>query len=156
VLDVGCGSGRVAELLLKAGASEYVGIDFSAPMLEMAAHRLQRYGPKVTLVEGDFLQASFERTFDVVVAVGLFDYIAEPHPFARKMYEVSSGTVIASFPKWTWLKGPLRKFRYEVVNTCPIFNFTQQELQVLFETAGFTTVHIDPFTTGGFLVTARH
>ena len=46
VLDVGCGSGRVGERTLEAGASHYVGIDFSAPMLELALERLDRFGDK--------------------------------------------------------------------------------------------------------------
>ena len=56
VLDVGCGPGRVAEAVIEAGASRYVGIDFSAEMLELARRRLDgREG--VELVKGDFLDA---------------------------------------------------------------------------------------------------
>src|ERR1700754_3973140 len=44
VLDVGCGYGRVAEPILEGGASEYVGVDFSEPMLDLAADRLERFG----------------------------------------------------------------------------------------------------------------
>ena len=40
VLDVGCGSGRVGELALEQGVGEYVGIDFSEPMLALAEERL--------------------------------------------------------------------------------------------------------------------
>src|SRR5690348_18127383 len=36
VLDVGCGSGRIGEFVLEAGAAHYVGVDFSAPMIELA------------------------------------------------------------------------------------------------------------------------
>ena len=31
VLDVGCGSGRIGEFVLEAGAAQYVGIDFAEP-----------------------------------------------------------------------------------------------------------------------------
>ncbi len=37
MLDVGCGSGRIGEFVLEAGASHYVGVDFSEPMIELAA-----------------------------------------------------------------------------------------------------------------------
>ena len=40
VLDVGCGSGRIGEFLLEAGAGSYVGNDFSRPMLDLARKRL--------------------------------------------------------------------------------------------------------------------
>src|SRR3954470_11255632 len=47
VLDVGCGSGRIAEHVLDAGAAEYVGVDFSEPMLALSADRLARFGDEV-------------------------------------------------------------------------------------------------------------
>src|SRR5256885_3253524 len=43
VLDVGCGSGRVGEQVLEAGAGSYLGIDFAAPMIELAERRLARF-----------------------------------------------------------------------------------------------------------------
>src|SRR5919197_3840508 len=46
VLDVGCGSARVGELALEAGASRYVGVDFSEPMLGLARERLRRFGDR--------------------------------------------------------------------------------------------------------------
>src|SRR5438445_6609013 len=47
VLDVGCGSGRIGEFVLDAGAARYVGIDFSEPMIEMARRRLERFSARV-------------------------------------------------------------------------------------------------------------
>src|SRR5437763_13738430 len=43
VLDVGCGSGRIGEFVLEAGASRYLGIDFSEPMVDLARTRLSRF-----------------------------------------------------------------------------------------------------------------
>lgn len=154
VLDVGCGSGRIGEGVLEAGAGSYVGVDFSAPMLDLARRRLERFGERVTLVEGDFLDAPLGGPFDVVLALGLFDYIPEPHVFARRMYELCSGEVVASFPKWSWLKGPVRKIRYEVVNDCPIFNYTERELRLMFGASGFSRVDVVAATRSGYLVRA--
>src|SRR5579884_102260 len=39
VLDVGCGSGRIGEFALEAGAAGYVGVDFSEPMIALAKDR---------------------------------------------------------------------------------------------------------------------
>src|ERR1700731_592340 len=55
VLDVGCGSGRIGEFVLEAGASRYVGIDFSEPMVALARSRLGRFAERGTLGGGDFL-----------------------------------------------------------------------------------------------------
>jgi SAM-dependent methyltransferase len=154
VLDVGCGSGRVGEGTLEAGAARYVGVDFSGPMLDLARSRLARFGSRATLVHGDFLEAPLEGPFDVILALGLFDYVAEPHAFTRRMYELCSGEVVASFPKWTWLKGPIRKVRYEVVNDCPIFNYTERELRLMFGASGFSRVDVIGATRSGYLVRA--
>src|SRR5579884_486843 len=75
VLDVGCGSGRIGEFALEAGAGSYLGIDFSEPMIELASERLARFGDRVTLITDDFLAASLEDRYDVVLALGLFDYL---------------------------------------------------------------------------------
>ena len=153
MLDVGCGSGRIGELALEAGTSEYVGVDFSQPMLDLAAKRLGRFGDKVKLVQGDFLRAPLEGTFDVVLALGLFDYTDDADRFVRRMREVCSGSVVASFPRWNWLKGPIRKLRYEVINNCPIYDYTQRELRFLFGAAGFERTLIRQGRSG-FLVRA--
>src|SRR5690242_13111094 len=47
VLDVGCGSGRIGEFALEAGAGRYVGVDFAEPMIELAQERLARFGERV-------------------------------------------------------------------------------------------------------------
>ncbi len=60
VLDVGCGSGRIGEFVLEAGASHYVGVDFSEPMIELARARLARFVDRVELLTEDFLKASLE------------------------------------------------------------------------------------------------
>lgn len=155
VLDVGCGSGRVGERVLDAGAARYVGIDFSAPMLALARERLARFGRKVELVEGDFLTEPLEGPLDVVLALGLFDYTPEPERFVARMSELSSGVVVASFPRWTWLKGPIRKFRYEVVNDCPIFDYTVEGVEGLFKDAGFANVETRLSGRSAILAVAR-
>ncbi len=156
VLDVGCGSGRVGELALEQGAGEYVGIDFSEPMLALAEERLGRFGARMRLVRGDFLEEDLEGRFDVVLALGFFDYQAEPERFARRFGELTApgGSVVGSFPRWNWVKGPVRKLRYEVIGDCPIFDYTEPQLRALFTEAGFADVDIQRPGRGGFLVRA--
>jgi|SRR5947208_2671467 len=154
VLDVGCGSGRIGELALEQGADAYIGVDFSEPMVRMAERRLARFGSRAKLLQGDFLEVPLKGPFEVVVGLGLFDYLPEPHRFARRMYELCSGSVAASFPRWNWLKGPVRKIRYEMMNNCPIFDYTERELRFLFGAAGFSRVEVVPRGRTGFLVRA--
>ena len=126
MLDVGCGSGRIGEFVLAAGASHYVGIDFSEPMIGLARDRLQRYEDRAELITDDFLNAGLDGPFDVVLAVGLFDYLPNAQEFSGKMFRLSAAgrlTLVASFPSWSLLKGPIRKVRYEWIGDCPIFNY---------------------------------
>jgi SAM-dependent methyltransferase len=155
VLDVGCGSGRIAEDVLEHGASRYVGVDFSEPMLELAGRRLERFGPRVVLVQGDFLEAPVDGLFDVVLALGLFDYLPEAAPFVARMRELCSGSLVASFPGWNWFKGPIRKARYEVVHRVPIFDYTEPGLRRLLGDGGFSRVEIVRPGKSGYVVRAR-
>lgn len=154
VLDIGCGSARIGEPLLDGGASEYVGVDFSAPMLELARGRLARFGDRATLIESDFAGAEVEGPFDVVLALGFFDYVGEPEPVVRRMAALSSGSAVATFPRWSWVKGPLRHLRYQVVLNVPIYDYTARELRFLFGAAGFARLRVVK-RGSGFLVEAR-
>jgi len=153
VLDVGGGSGRVGELLLEQGASRYVDVDLSDTMLGLARERLDRFGDRVELVQADFLTAPLEGPFDLVLALGYFDYVEDAGRHLRRMRELCRSDVVASFPRWTWTKGPVRRLRYEVINNCPIFNYTERELRFLFGGAGFSRVLIKQGRSG-FLVRA--
>jgi len=154
VLDLGCGSGRVGEEVLEAGAAEYVGVDFSEPMLELARTRLARFGDRARLIEADFMAVPLDGTFDVVLALGVFDYLTDPARLVGKVSALCSGVMVASFPRWSLVKGPLRKLRYEVINNCPVFNYTERELRLMFGAAGFGKVDFLHRGRSGFVVRA--
>jgi SAM-dependent methyltransferase len=156
VLDVGCGSGRIADLVLEAGTDHYVGIDFSEPMLELALARLAHFGGRAELILGDFVQTPIAGPFDVILALGLFDYLPDPYRFTRRMFELCApqGCVVGSFPTWSLIKGPIRKLRYEVIGDCPIFNYTRRELELLFGASGFDRVELLRPGRSGYLLRA--
>ena len=156
VLDVGCGSGRIGEFVLEAGAGHYVGVDFSEPMIDLARSRLDRFADRTQLIADDFLTAPLRGEFDVILAVGLFDYLPEPHTFSRRMFALCApgGCVVGSFPTWSWLKGPIRKVRYEWIGNCPIFNYSRRELELMFGASGFDRVEIQSPGRSGYLVRA--
>ena len=135
--------------MLEHGASAYVGIDFSEPMLDLARERLQRFASQVELVCGVFRDAPIEGPFEVVLGLGMFDYLPDATPFARRMGELCSGVVVASFPGWNWFKGPIRKARYELVNKVPIFDYTEDGVRRMFLSSGFTRVeYVHPGRSG--------
>jgi SAM-dependent methyltransferase len=157
LLDVGCGSGRIGEFVLDAGAGHYVGVDFSEPMIELARSRLARFGDRVELLLDDFLSAQVEGPFEVILGLGLFDYVAEPERFTRRMFSLCApgGRVVGSFPAFSLVKGPIRKVRYEWLGGCPIFNYTRPGLEQLFGASGFAHVEIMAPGRSGFLLRAH-
>jgi SAM-dependent methyltransferase len=157
VLDVGCGSGRIGELALEAGTSRYLGIDFAEPMVELARRRLARFGDRAELIDGDFLEAPIAETFDVVLALGLFDYLPDAERFAGRMFErcAPGGALVGSFPAWSPIKGPVRKVRYEWIGDCPIFNYSRDGLEAMLSGAGFAEIEILSPGRSGYLVRAH-
>jgi SAM-dependent methyltransferase len=154
VLDVGCGSGRIGEFVLEAGAGRYVGVDFAEPMIELATSRLSRFAERVELLSDDFLTAPLTGEFDVVLALGLFDYLPNPAEFLVRMADLtaSGGAVVGSFPAWSMIKGPVRKVRYEWIGDCPIFNYDRHGLPQMLHAAGFSRVEVQSPGRSGFLV----
>ncbi len=132
-------------MLEASGGGKYVGVDFSGPMLELAGRRMQRFGERAQLVSGGFLEVELDGSFDLIAALGLFDYLDRPQDFTDRMAALCSerGAAIASFPRWTPVKGPVRKVRYEWINKCPIFNYTEPQLRDLFTESGFGRVEVE-------------
>jgi SAM-dependent methyltransferase len=153
VLDVGCGPGRVAEAVIEAGAGPYVGIDFSPRMLALARERLDRFA-SVQLVEADFLDTELEGPFEVVLALGLFDYLEEPERAAEWMRARCSSTLLASFTRWDWVKGPIRHFHYELLHRCPIHDYSEPAVEAMLAAAGFSRVELVSRGRRGFFVHA--
>ena len=82
LLDLGCGSGRLASLLTPDTVSDYLGVDLSAAGLARAR--------SLTLPHGNFLQADFERwtpepgRFDVIAFNECLGYAPDPLHTARR------------------------------------------------------------------------
>ena len=79
VLDVGTGTGRMAELF-EPGAETVVALDNSPEMLRLARARLQHLAPgRVELVQGDFAALPFaDASFDTVLFHQVLHYAQSP------------------------------------------------------------------------------
>ncbi|HET8569583.1 MAG TPA: class I SAM-dependent methyltransferase, partial [Candidatus Limnocylindria bacterium] len=66
ILELGCGTGRIAVPLARDG-HDVVGLDRSAAMLERAARRSRTAGVDVRWVEGDMTNFTFDDPFALVV-----------------------------------------------------------------------------------------
>ena len=94
VLDIGCGTGRLAERLITArGVRSVVGCDFSAGMLAHAAERLRPHGTaetaRVALVRGDATRLPFAAaSFDAVVSTEAFHWFPDQDAALRELRRI--------------------------------------------------------------------
>ena len=133
ILEIGCGTGVHTKGFLEAGAASVTGVDFSSEMLKIAAQRLKNYEGKVALTEGDFMTADFDgKTFDVVTALGVFDYVAEPLDFLKKAIDLTKGRFIASFPRSGTLRALIRSVRL-AIKRCPVYFYSEAQLRSMSE-----------------------
>jgi len=153
VLDVGCGSGRNSAVFAQAGARRVVGIDFSDSMIALAREFARRHGveDRCQFILGDFLAQAFAEKFDAVVALGVFDYIGDPPAMLRKMMELSSRRVIASFPARSPVRAPLRRLRY-ALRGCPVYFYTPRGLEEICRRAGLADYRLLPCTSAGWVL----
>jgi ubiquinone/menaquinone biosynthesis C-methylase UbiE len=137
VLDVGCGSARYAIALARAGASRVTGVDVSTSMLDLARQEAARahVEDRCRFIASSFMGFVPEEKFDVVVAMGYFDYLGEPLSDLRKMIEVGRGRVFASFPKRWEFRAPIRKLRFLFSRGFVRF-YSRRQVNELFAGAG--------------------
>jgi SAM-dependent methyltransferase len=131
VLDVGCGSGRFAVRLGEHGW-QVVGLDFAAEMVALAREHAAAAGvsDRCAFLEADFLDWDTEGDFDLGLAIGVFDYVANPIPLLAKLGEVTGGRVVASFPKRWHALVPQRWARLRASN-CPVYFYTRGRVEAL-------------------------
>lgn len=82
VLELGCGTGRLAERLLiehLPATATYLGVDLSETMVALTRQRLARFGERaeVILHDGDDLPTVSEGTIDRVVSTYVLDLLPE-------------------------------------------------------------------------------
>jgi 2-polyprenyl-3-methyl-5-hydroxy-6-metoxy-1,4-benzoquinol methylase len=140
VLDVGCGSGRYELGLVDAGVQRVVGVDFSPTMIKLAnayTERLREHGSDIEFICTDFSDFNRTERFDLVLAMGVFDYIDRPLETLLRMKSFARHSVLISFPSISPWRTPIRKARYRV-KRCPVYFYTPEQIERLGREAGFS------------------
>ena len=139
LLDVGCGSGRFDVALVQDGASRAVGIDFAPKMIEIAEREAEAAGvaDRCRFEVAEFLEYDPKETFDVVLAIGYFDYVKDAEAHLKKMLEHARVRVFASFPKRMEWRVPMRKVRFALTGGFVRF-YSKKEIEDAMARLGLT------------------
>jgi 2-polyprenyl-3-methyl-5-hydroxy-6-metoxy-1,4-benzoquinol methylase len=153
VLDIGCGTGRYSIEFAKRGAARVVGIDFAPAMVSFCENMAQEMdvADRCEFICDDFSTATFGGPFDVVAALGLFDYVPDPETLFRRISGLTRKTFVGSFPKRQWLWSVQRKIRYQWIKKCPIYYYDFDQLTKLVSEAGFPDFEIINMQSGFFV-----
>lgn len=157
VLDIGCGSGHVMKHLVFAAKADHVtGVDFSRSMLRVAREVIATAGvqDKVTFIEGEATKYDFgSERFDVVIALGVFDYVREAQELWNRMVMLSRKLVVASFPGRQFPRSFLRYWRYRL-RGCPVYFYRGGDVRVM--VSGQRDIDVDIIGgQAGYVVVAR-
>jgi SAM-dependent methyltransferase len=144
ICDIGCGSGRFVSALAGRGAAHVTGIDVAPKMLRLARDLTARegVGDCCDFVLGDILDLEIERSYDLTIAIGFWDYIPDPSERVWKIRRITRGKFLSAWPrKWTW-RAPIRKVRLGLLG-CPVYFFTRESVRRYLESTGFRVARVD-------------
>ena len=142
VVDIGCGSGPYLVEALRREAKSVTGVDPAPGMIALAQKRLvdQGQSARATLMTG-FFPAVDVPVHDHAMVMGVFDYLADPLEFLKRLRQVTRISAQVSFPSRHWFRTPLRQIRYRL-RKCPVYIFDFARIEALARQAGFSTVEI--------------
>jgi len=115
ILDLACGTGRIAEYLLSSGY-KVCGADISSQMLKVAKERLSNFGESIELHQADAERLPFEeKQFDSATCFRLMGHIPPETrvKILKEMKRVTKGPFIAAYylsEPVANLKRKIRKF----------------------------------------------
>jgi SAM-dependent methyltransferase len=137
VLDIGCGTGRYMFESVKRGAVDVVGLDAASGAIEAARLMARDLGmeKRVEFHQADFMDYEPRRKFNVIFAIGYYDYILTPQPHLSKMLALNDQFLFASFPKIWHPMTPIRKARL-ALNNCPVRFYSKGRVKRLLVEAG--------------------
>jgi SAM-dependent methyltransferase len=148
VLELGCGTGQIAEALLERSPGlAYEGIDLSPAMVELARGRLARFGERAAV--GGTSSQSAPASASAAFGIDVLHHLPDPVAALAELREtvVPGGPVVflESNPKFPLTAAYALAHREEHA----VLRFTRRRLRGFFERAGLVdvTVELGPLYT---------
>jgi ubiquinone/menaquinone biosynthesis C-methylase UbiE len=147
LLDIGCGTGLFMDKYIRHGGTA-VGLDISRKMVERG--RLRCTGCEFTIGTGEYLPFA-DAAFDAVASLLVFSYVRHPDVMLAETYRVlrpGGAVAICTLGKKLLTRGIPKLYRIsEKLNVRHVVMkdfdeqyFNEEEMQELFENAGFSDV----------------
>ncbi|HWI05330.1 MAG TPA: methyltransferase domain-containing protein [Acidimicrobiales bacterium] len=148
VLDVGCGSGPLFEPLASRGIA-VTGLEPAPAMLTLARAEAEKFPELIEVREGSWEGLDGSESYDVAIALGVFDYVIAPAELLSRLAAVAT-SVVASFPSPS-LRTEFRKLRYGVRGV-KVHGYTNAEIESLADEAGMECAEVQPLGKAGYVV----
>ena len=137
ICDIGCGSGRFVTSLAKRGA-HVTGVDFAPEMLKLGAQLADKEGvaDRCKFVLSDVLDWKTDEQFDLVIAIGFWDYVADPLPRLQVIRRLTKTTFLSAWPRAATTRAKIRKMRLQAEG-CPVYFWHLAQVEDYLQRAGF-------------------
>jgi len=137
VCDIGCGSGRFVVQLAKKGA-RVTGLDFAPQMLTLGKQLAEQenVSDRCNWVLSDVIDWKTSEQFESVIAIGFWDYVADPLPRLKVIRGLTQKTFLSAWPRHGTLRMRIRTVRLKLAG-CPCYFFTMDQVEDYLKRAGF-------------------
>ena len=82
IADIGSGTGRIANMLLDAGAAHVTALEPSESFAVVKANTAER-ADRIEVIRGDGMAIPQDRNFDLVVSIGVLHHVENPGPIVE-------------------------------------------------------------------------
>ena len=103
ILDVGCGTGKLAYLISKKGGN-VKGVDYSKSAIEIAKRKYQNPNLKYELID---VSKKILGKYDVIISVGTLEHMDNPYFLLKKLKNnlKPGGKIVITSPNWANTRG---------------------------------------------------
>lgn len=116
-------------------------MDFAPEMLKLASQLVSQEGvaDRRQFVLNDVIDWKTSESFDLVIAIGFWDYVANPLPRLQVIRQLTGRTFLSAWPRAGTMRAVIRDARLKVAG-CPVYFWRKNEVESYLNQAGFQVV----------------